>query len=155
MLCCNTFAKPEQYGAREKISLELSALSKDLDGAKLQLQKMNQTNLQIKAALNDMETWAILQQQEKDKYYNETIKAASEISELQGNINLQKSNEEKLKSKYSRVKSILACLAGCVAAFFIFRISNLFTLTPQLKTAGYLGTFIGFGLGYMLIYFYF
>lgn len=154
-------AKQKNLGLKQQIEIELSELSKDLNTAKTQVQKLTQSNLQIKAALNEMESWGVLQQEEKEKYYNQSVLATLEISELQGSLNVQKATQEKLQNKYSRLKTFFACLCGCVMAAFCYSFSTTISSTvalvggPQIKLISYLIPLLGFGAGYFAAYLYF
>lgn len=154
-------AKQIEPSIKQQLTAEILELSKDLNTAKEQLQKLTQTNAQVKSALNDMEAWAILQQEEKEKYYTQVVRTSSELSELQGLIDVQKVSQEKLQNKYSRIKSVMGCLAGSILAILCYRFLGTITSAaalagaPQLKLIGYLAPVLGFGAGYFLIYIYF
>ena len=153
--------KLDLSGIKQQIVEELLALKKDLNDAKTQLDNLVQNNQQIKQALNDMESWGLLQQEEKEKYYTQAIDAVSEVSSVRGQLDQEKALRAKVSANYARVKNILACLFGAVLAMFVFRVTSSFlaplgsAVLPQLRLLSFLAPLASFAAGYAMVYIYF
>ena len=156
-----TSAKTSNIVIKQQLAAEIDALIKDLDTASDQLQTLTQDNQHIKTALNDMESWGLLQQQEKDKYYLQAIDSLSETSAVRGALDTERAGNVKLLSNYKRLKSIMGCLFGSLLAIGCFRFSSYFSSTvpllaaPQLKLLSYLAPVACFGAGYLAVQLYF
>jgi hypothetical protein len=153
--------KTSNAAIKQQLAAEIAGLLKDLDTASEQLQIITQDNQHIKAALNDMESWGLLQQQEKDKYYLQAIDSLSETSAVRGALDTERAGNVKLLSNYQRLKSIMGCLFGSLLAIACFRLSSYFSSTltllaaPQLKLLSYLAPVACFGAGYLAVQLYF
>lgn len=153
--------KPSNIAIKQQLAVEIAALLKDLDTASEQLQTLTQDNQNIKAALNDMESWGLLQQQEKDKYYLQAVDSLSEVSAIRGALDTERAGNVKLLNNYKRLKSIMGCLFGSLLALVCFRFSSYFSSTvpllaaPQLKLISYLAPVACFGAGYLAVQLYF
>jgi hypothetical protein len=146
---------------KQQLAAEIAGLLKDLDAADIQLQSLTQDNQQIKLALNDMEAWGLLQQQEKDRYYTQSIDALSEISAVRGALDAERAGQEKLLNNYRKLKSIMGYLFGTLLALIYLKFSSTFLSIaslaggPQMKLLSYLAPAACFGAGYIAVYLYF
>jgi hypothetical protein len=153
--------KIDMAGIKQQIVEELLELKKDLNSAKTQLDSLVLNNQQIKVALNDMEAWGLLQQEEKEKYYNQTVEAVTEISSVRGQLDQEKALRAKISANYARVKNVMACLFGALLAIVVYKITNSFlapagvAVLPQIKLLGFLAPISSFVVGYILVYLYF
>ncbi len=153
--------KVDLTGIKQQIVEELLELKKDLNNAKTQLDSLILNNQQIKAALTDMENWGLLQQEEKERYYNQAIDAAAESSSVRAQLDQEKALRAKMAVNYARVKNIMGCLFGALIFIFVLKLNNSFlgsvttTAIPQLRLLGFVAPVAGFALGYILVYLYF
>jgi uncharacterized membrane protein len=153
--------KLDLTGIKQQIIEELFELKKDLQQAKVQLDSLAVNNQQIKISLNEMESWGLLQQEEKERYYAQAIEASAETETIRAQLDQEKALRAKVSSSYNRIKNILGCLFGTMLAILVFKLNNSFlgslgaSALPQLRLLGFVAPVAGFALGYLAIYLYF
>jgi hypothetical protein len=105
-----------------------------------------------------MESWGILQQSEKDRYYGDAVDSENRRAEIQSKLDVEISNKRVLLAHYHRLKMILGCVMGIFLLLLYTRFSAATSqiLIPMLGPWAYLINILGpigaFGVGYCIIY---
>jgi hypothetical protein len=153
--------KPLSVEAKKKISLELSALQNDLDSIKGLVWELRADKLNMKYTLEAMENWGVSQQEDKDKYYAESLEAEVKVASVQRQVDLEKANKVELLAKYRRVKQVLSYICGALFLCLYLNFGAPILRTISSLTMGW-GVVLGFATpmlafvaGYVLIYFIF
>ena len=153
----NLFGKPAD-GVKQKIFEELTLLQQDLQVADSLIRELQQDNLKMQQNLKALENWGVVQQEEKEKYYEELLTFENKLDETRKQVDLEKIKQKELLEKYRRVKQIFGYICGALFLFLYFTagttiVKNFSTLLGVWSPLLYVvSPLLSFGFGYFLIY---
>jgi hypothetical protein len=152
-------AKP--VNLKQQIAEELALLQQDLQIADSLVRELQQDNLKLQQNLQSLESWGVTQQEEKERYYEESLDFESKLSETKREVDVEKNKQKELVVKYHRVRQIFGYICGglllflylSVGAPFLKNFSAAFGVwSPVVSLAS---PVLVFWLGYLAIYFTF
>jgi hypothetical protein len=145
---------------KKKLLAEVAGFQQDLLQADQQIYKLQQDNNAIIVKLQNMESWGLLQQEEKESYYQQVLEAENNWAEAKATIDLEKMKQKQLADKYDRIKRIFCLLAGSCAALLFLKFEKLLQpiLTslagPWVLLTPFIGVSVCFSVGYGVAYFF-
>lgn len=146
---------------KKKILIEVTGLQQDLLKADQQIYKLQQDNNIIIAKLENMESWGVAQQEEKESYYEQVLEAENSWAQAKADVDLEKVKTRQFADKYNKIKRIFCILAGCFFTLVYLKFDKL--IGPLLASftgpwsflVPYISPVLCFSVGYGTAYFIF